>query len=281
MDFLGTVTRGEGKVALLGAPYDGTTSFRPGARFGPAALREASDGIETYSPYLDLDLEEDCAVEDRGDVELSPGDLHGVLATIGRGVAEILDDGLAPFLLGGEHLVSLPAIQEVARRHEDLCILHLDAHADLRQDYLGNPLSHATVLRRAVEIVGPGNLRQIGIRSGTREEFAFMREHGTQVTGIGKADFEAALDHFGDRPIYLTCDLDVFDPAHLPGTGTPEPGGIDFHAFATLLKLLPGRNLVAADVVELAPMLDASGCSSVLAAKVVRELLLAMPRARR
>ena len=178
-------------------------------------------------------------------------------------------------------LVTLPALTQVARRHPDLAVVHLDAHADMRADYLGNPLSHATVLRRVAEVVGFDSLRQIGIRSGTREEFALMREHGTQVPDTSREQMAAALDGFGDRPLYVTCDLDIFDPAHLPGTGTPEPGGIDFHVFATFVKLLAGRNIVGCDVVELAPALDPSGCSAVLAAKVTRELLLCIPAARR
>lgn len=281
MSFLGTSSDPQTRVALLGAGFDGTASFRPGARFGPSAIRAASDGIETYSPYLRRDLVEDCAVADRGDLELPPGDTDAVLRAIGDGVRAVLDDDCVPFLLGGEHLVTLPALQAVAERHEDLCVLHLDAHADLRDDYLGNPLSHATVLRRVAEVAGFDRLRQVGIRSGTREEFALMERHGTLVPSFARTDLEAAIASFEDRPIYVTCDLDVFDPAHLPGTGTPEPGGIDFHAFVTLLKLLDGKNIVAADVVELAPMLDPSGCSAVLAAKVVRELLMCIPLASR
>lgn len=279
--YIGATPGQDAGVVLFGAPFDGTVSFRPGSRFGPVALREASDGIETYSPYLDLDLEEDCAIADCGDLELPFGDLKGSLDRIGAAAREIVEAGKVPFMLGGEHLVTLPALTEVARRHPDLAVVHLDAHADMRPDYMGNPLSHATVLRRVAELVGFESLRQIGIRSGTREEFALMREHGTQALGTSREHLAAALDVFAERPLYVTCDLDVFDPAYLPGTGTPEPGGIDFNIFATFVKLLAGRNIVGCDVVELAPTIDSSGCSAVLAAKVTRELLLCIPAGRR
>lgn len=259
-------------IRLIGAPFDGTVSFRPGARFGPAALREASHGIETYSPVLDIDIES-MRIGDAGDLELPFGDTGAALADIGEAVAQCLRDGAVPFVLGGEHLVSLPAIEAVLEKHPDLVVVQLDAHADQRDDFLGVRLSHATVMRRVCEKIGFDRLRQIGIRSGTSEEYALMREHGT-LTTFREEDLRALRDWVGKRPLYLTVDLDVFDPACFPGTGTPEPGGIGWWEFQRTMQALKGCRLVGCDAVELAPQLDTSGCSSVLAAKCVREMLL-------
>ncbi len=259
-------------IRIIGAPFDGTVSFRPGARFGPAAIREASDGLETWSPVLDADLI-DLRYADAGDVALAPGDTEAALGAIGLAVAEALEAGAMPFVLGGEHLVSLPAIEAVHARHPGLVVVQLDAHADQREDYLGVRLSHACVMRRAAEIVGDDAIRQLGIRSGTRAEYAFMRAHGA-LTTFRDDDLAALRDWIGDRPVYLTVDLDVFDPAFLPGTGTPEPGGIDWWTFQRFLGAVRGCRFAGMDVVELAPQLDASGCSAVLAAKCVREMLL-------
>jgi len=264
-------------IRIIGAPFDGTVSFRPGARFGPAAIREASDGLETYSPALDASLE-DVAYADAGDLDLPMGDVAAALTIIREAVMDALDADAIPFLLGGEHLVSLPAIEAVANRHPDLVVVQLDAHADQRENYLGVRLSHACVMRRAAEIVGDDRIRQIGIRSGTREEYRRMRDAGT-LTTFRDDDLAALRGWVGERPVYLTVDLDVFDPAVLPGTGTPEPGGIDWWTFQRFVGAVRGCRLVGLDVVERAPQLDASGCSAVLAAKAVRELLLMAGRA--
>ncbi|HKJ83344.1 MAG TPA: agmatinase [Mariprofundaceae bacterium] len=260
------------RIRLIGAPFDGTVSFRPGARFGPAALREASHGIETYSPVLDRDIES-LKIGDAGDLELPFGDTGAALACIGDAVAQCLHDGALPFLLGGEHLVSLAAIEAVLEQHPDLVVIQLDAHADQRDDFLGVRLSHATVMRRVCERIGFDRLRQIGIRSGTAVEYALMRQYDT-LTTFREEDLQALRDWIGSRPLYLTVDLDVFDPACFPGTGTPEPGGIGWWEFQRTVQALQGCRMVGGDAVELAPQLDASGCSSVLAAKCVREMLL-------
>ncbi|HCS13543.1 MAG: agmatinase [Zetaproteobacteria bacterium CG06_land_8_20_14_3_00_59_53] len=259
-------------IRIIGAPFDGTVSFRPGARFGPAAIRDASDGVEVWSPLLDASLE--CVrYADAGDVELPMGDTGRALEMIREAADAALDAGAAPFLLGGEHLVSLPAIAAVHARHPDLLVVQLDAHADQREDYMGVKLSHACVIRRVAEFLGQERIRQIGIRSGTKEEYRLMREHGT-LTTFREADLEELKVWIGRRPVYLTVDLDVFDPSCFPGTGTPEPGGIDWWTFQRFLQVLRGCRIVGLDAVELAPQLDASGCSSVLAAKAVREMLL-------
>ncbi len=266
----------QAKLVIYGAPYDSTTSFRPGARFGPAAIRHESFGLETYSPYQDRDLT-DCQVFDSGDLELSFGSPRAPLDDIRARAEEILADGKFPLLVGGEHLVTLGAVEAVFARHPDLEIIHFDAHADLRQDYLGVTLSHACVLRRCHDLVGDGKIHQFCIRSGDREEFRFAREH----TDLHPFDFEG-LEELTDRlakagtPVYFTIDLDCLDPSVFPGTGTPEAGGVTFPQLLNAIRLVSRTHLVGADVNELAPMLDQSGASTATACKVVRELILAL-----
>jgi len=259
-------------IRIIGAPFDGTVSFRPGARFGPAAIRDASDGVETYSPLQDCELES-VSYADAGDLELPMGSVVSSLAIIREAVDDALADGAIPFLLGGEHLVSLPAIEAVFEKYPDMVVVQLDAHADQREDYLGVKLSHACVMRRVGEFLGQEHVRQLGIRSGTKDEYTLMRDYGT-LTTFREDDLADLRAWIGDRPLYLTVDLDVFDPASFPGTGTPEPGGIDWWTFQRFLAAIKGCDIVGLDAVELAPQLDSSGCSSVLAAKCVREMLL-------
>ena len=271
-DFTDRDQKEEHEIRIIGAPFDGTASFRPGSRFGPSAIRDASDGIETWSPDLDSDLES-VHYADAGDLELPMGNTEGVLAIIREAVDECLTDDVIPFLLGGEHLITLPAVESVFEKYPDLVVVQLDAHADQRDDYLGVELSHACVMRRISELVGDENVRQLGIRSGTQREYELMKSFGT-LTTFREDDLIELVDWIGDRPVYLTVDLDVFDPACFPGTGTPEPGGIEWWTFQRFIKATLGCDIVGLDVVELAPQLDASGCSSVLAAKCVREMLL-------
>lgn len=264
------------KIVLYGAPFDSTTSFRPGARFGPAAMRHESFGLETYSPYQDADLT-DCAVFDSGDMELCFGSSEAALADIEARAAEILADGKLPLLLGGEHLVTLGALRAAVKKYPNLHIIHFDAHADLRDDYLGAKLSHACVIRRCHELVGDGRIHQFCIRSGEREEFAFAKEH-TQMqkfTFDGLEETVAQLKADG-TPVYFTIDLDCLDPAVFAGTGTPEAGGVSFVQLLAALRCVCTANVIGADVNELAPMLDASGVSTATACKVLRELLLAL-----
>ena len=258
------------RVGLYGVPYDGTTSFRPGTRFGPAAIREVSGGLESYCPQLDLDLE-DLAFADLGAVAIPFGAPEPVVAAVHEATRQVLSLGLAPLMLGGEHSISSGAVAAVAERHPDLVLLQLDAHADLREEYLGTRHSHACAMRRCLEVLPSGVLRQAAIRSGTREEFDELRTSGRLVE---LANLAADLQPLRGRPLYLTVDLDWFDPAVLPGTGTPEPGGFLWRDFAALVEELRHHQLVAADVVELAPQLDPSGVSAVLAAKVVRSLVM-------
>ena len=259
------------RVGLFGVPYDGTTSFRPGTRFGPAAIREVSSGLETYCPQLGLDLE-DLAIADLGAVEIPFGAPEPVLESVQQATRAVLELGLKPLMLGGEHSISSGAVAAVAERLPDLVLVQLDAHADLRDEWLGSRHSHACAMRRCLEVLPSQTLLQLSIRSGTRVEFQELHRTGRLMADV--AALEAALQPLQGRPIYLTVDLDWFDPAVMPGTGTPEPGGYHWRDFAALVTVLRSHNLVAADVVELAPQLDTSGISSVLAAKVTRSLLL-------
>ena len=266
----------EAEIVLYGAPFDSTTSFRPGARFGPAAMRHESFGLETYSPYQDADLT-DRAVFDSGDLELCFGSAEAALADIEARAEEILGDGKLPLLLGGEHLVTLGAVRAVAKRYPDLHILHFDAHADLRDDYLGAKLSHACVLRRCHDLLGDGRIHQFCIRSGDRAEFQFAKAH-TELHPFDFTGLEETVARLkaANAPVYLTIDLDCLDPGIFPGTGTPEAGGISFPQLLNAIRTAGAANVVAADVNELAPMLDPAGVSTATACKVLRELLLAL-----
>ena len=276
MNFIGANSGyAEADVVLFGAPYDSTTSFRPGTRFGPAAMRSESFGIETYSPYQDHDLE-DVRVHDAGDLELPFGAPDRALDMIEEKSAAILADGKVPFLLGGEHLVTLGSVRAAAKRFPDLRILHFDAHADLREDYLGVTLSHACVIRRCHDLLGDGRIWQFGIRSGTREEFAFMRE-GHVVTEPFTLKTLPQVSFPDGTPVYLTVDMDVLDPSEFPGTGTQEAGGVRFtELLAALRDVLARFRVVALDNVELSPPIDPTGRSTALACKLLREELLAL-----
>ena len=264
------------RIVLFGAPFDSTTSFRPGARFGSSAIRHESFGLETYSPYQDRDLEE-IRVFDCGDLELCFGSAEAALRDIEEKTDEILADGKLPFLIGGEHLVTLGAVRAAVKKYPDLHIIHFDAHADLRDDYLGAKLSHACVMRRCHELTGDGRIHQFCIRSGEKAEFTFAAAH----TDMHKFSFDG-LRELAEKlarentPVYLTVDLDCLDPSLFCGTGTPEAGGVRFTELLDAVLAAARTNIVGADVNELAPMLDTSGASTAAACKVVREMLLAI-----
>ena len=266
----------KGKVALVGFPLDATFSYRPGAGMGPEAIREVSEVLETYSPYLDMDLE-DCPFEDRGDLPPYSGPLEGYLARVQNEAERLLREGKTLLALGGEHLITLPLVKAHLGIWPNLVVIHLDAHMDLREEYEGRFLSHATVMRKVWEEVG-GRVYQLGIRSGTKKEWRFSRQH-CRLCPYDLSRMEEFLREIGDTPIYLTIDLDVLDPGYLPGTGTPEGGGITPRELFYALPLFLGRNLVGADVVELSPAYDPTGASPILAAKVVREMLLLLQSA--
>lgn len=265
----------DAKIVLYGAPFDSTTSYRPGTRFGSRAIRQESFGLESYSPYQEKDLAEE-AVFDSGDLELCIGDSLKALKEIGERAEQILDDGKIPFLLGGEHLVTLGAVERVAAKWKELHIIHFDAHADLREDYLGAKLSHACVMRRCHEIVGDERIYQFGIRSGDREEFLWGKEHVI----LHKFDLEGlseVVEKLEGKPVYFTVDLDILDPSVFPGTGTPEPGGVGFEELRKAVTYVCGNcQIVGCDVNELSPQYDQTGASTAVACKIVREMLIAL-----
>lgn len=262
----------DSKIVLFGAPFDSTTSFRPGTRFAGQAMRSESFGIETYSPYQDKDLL-DIKVFDSGDLELPFGNPQQALSDIEERTEIILNDGKIPCMIGGEHLVTLGTVRAVCGKYEDLHIVHFDAHADLRDEYLGVQLSHACVLHRCWDIVGDGKIFQFGIRSGDRDEFEFAKKH----TYMNKFNFDTLkeiVQKIGHNPVYFTLDLDVLDPSQFPGTGTPEAGGVTFTEIMEAVKEVSKLNIVGFDINELSPVYDQSGRSTALACKLLREILL-------
>ena len=265
----------EADIVMFGAPFDGTTSFRPGTRSGPRAIRDDSFGLEEYSPYLDAELS-DVAVCDAGDFELAIGDPLRALEGIEEAAEDVFAAGKIPFMLGGEHLVTLGAVRAAVRRYPDLHIVHFDAHADLRDDYLGVKFSHACVLRRCWELVGKGRIHQFGIRSGDRAEFEFAAAE-TDMHKFGFDGLESVAARLKGKPVYFTLDLDVLDPSVFPGTGTPEPGGASFDELRRAATFVARKcDVIGLDVNELSPHYDASGASTAAACKIVRELLIAL-----
>ncbi|MDP4181484.1 MAG: agmatinase [Bacillota bacterium] len=261
-------------IIMVGVPMDFTCSFRPGTRFGPQKIREVSIGIEEYSVYMDKDLT-DSAFYDCGDLDMPFGNVEGSLKLIGDAAEEILKDNKFPIFIGGEHLISVPVIEKVFKKYgNDLVILHFDAHADLREGYLGCQNSHASAIRRLTDFMAGKNIYQLGIRSGTRDEFEFAKENTNMykfdvVEPLGKV-----LESIGDRPVYVTLDIDVVDPAYANGTGTPEPGGITSREMLKVVGMFKDLNLVGFDIVEVSPPYDASDRTALLAAKIIRDIIL-------
>lgn len=258
-------------IVMLGMPFDGTVSYRPGSRFAPEQIRLASWGLEEYSPYFDKHLE-DCNFHDAGDLEFPLGNTKASLDLIEKNVEEIYKDGKRVFGIGGEHLVTLPEIKAVSKYVDNLAIVHFDAHTDLREEYMGEALSHSAVIQHSGKIVGFENVKQIGIRSGMKEEFELMKKYNTLIHEYSE------LDCLKDKNIFITVDLDVLDTSIMPGTGTPEVGGLNFNELVGWFKYLSKFNIVGADVVELAPDYDTSGASTAVATKVIRELLMTMTK---
>ncbi|MGF7186558.1 agmatinase [Desulfitispora alkaliphila] len=264
----------ESDTVIIGAPMDYTVSFRPGTRMGPGSIRSVSEGIEEYSFYLDKDLSE-LKYCDLGDILLPFGNVEASLHAIQETVSSILAAGKSPLTLGGEHLITYPIVKAFAQQgYDNLTVIQFDAHADLRTDYMGVDNSHATVMRKVAEIVGSPNVFQLGIRSGTKEEF----DYGNKETNFFPEDIVSPLNQviekIGERPVYITVDIDVVDPAFAPGTGTPEPGGCTSTELIKALHRLSELNVVGFDLVEVSPMMDVGDCTSLLGAKLTREALL-------
>ncbi len=259
-------------VVIFGAPFDGTTSYRPGTRFGANAIRNESFGIETYSPYCDKDLT-DYQIFDAGDLEFPFGNTQKVLDMIEEFTDKLVSDNKKPLMLGGEHLVTLGAVKALLKKHPDLHVIHLDAHTDLRDDYLGEELSHSTVIKQVWNLLGDNKIYQFGIRSGERYEFEFANKH-TKLTKFNLDGFSKTVKELQGKPVYFTLDLDVLDPANFWGTGTPEAGGVNFKELMEVILQLNKLNIVGCDINELAPIYDASGASTAIACKITREILL-------
>ena len=275
--FIGAdATYEEAKVILFGAPFDSTTSYRPGTRFASSSIRKESFGLEIYSPYQDVELEEK-AVCDVGDLELPFGNARKALQIIENQTAQIISDNKIPLLIGGEHLVTYGSVKALAQIYPDLHIIHFDAHADLREDYMGEALSHATVLRRCHDLLGDQRIFQFGIRSGDKAEFEFAKTHVVQERFTCNT-LKSVVTSLKGKPIYLTVDLDVLDPSQFPATGTPEAGGWDFNTLRTAIMDVLSLNVVGLDVNELNPMLDATGQSTALAGKIIREIIIGLTK---
>lgn len=266
----------DARIVLFGAPFDSTTSFRPGTRFAPHAIRSESFGLETYSPWLDRDLE-DISVFDSGDIELCIGSADKALDQISERTATILADGKIPFMIGGEHLVTLGAFREVFKKYPNVHIIHFDAHTDLRDQYLDVKLSHACVIRRCHDLVGDNRIHQFGIRSGERPEWQWARAGHTDLHPFNFEGLKDTVTALGKVPVYFTIDLDVMDPSVFPGTGTPEYGGVTFmQLIEAIYTVCNSCHIVGLDVNELCPPYDQSGASTAAACKIVRELLLSI-----
>lgn len=266
----------DARIVLFGAPFDSTTSFRPGTRFAPHAIRSESFGLETYSPWLDRDLE-DISVFDSGDIELCIGSADKALNQISERTSTILADGKIPFMIGGEHLVTLGAFREVFKKYPNVHIIHFDAHTDLRDQYLDVKLSHACVIRLCHDLTGDGRIHQFGIRSGERPEWQWARAGHTDLHPFNFEGLKDTVAALGKVPVYFTIDLDVMDPSVFPGTGTPEYGGVTFMQLFEAIKIVCGGcNIVGLDVNELCPTYDQTGASTAAACKIIRELLLSI-----
>jgi agmatinase len=261
------------RAVILGCPFDGSASFRPGARFGPSAIRRASWGIETFSPYFQRDLSQ-CSIHDLGDLELPLGEKKLSLTLIRKALRKILSEKKFPISLGGDHLITLPIVEEVLRVYPHLYLIQIDAHMDLREDYLGETLFHCTVMKRVLDRLGKGRLFQIGIRSGIEEEFKLARRMKS-IVSVDQDSPRSMVKRLRNKPVYLSLDLDVIDPSLLPGVGTPEPGGFTFQEFISLLKELQPLHVIGFDMVELTPDYDPTQVSSITASVLLREMILA------
>lgn len=264
----------DASVIMVGVPMDFTCSFRPGTRFGPQKIREVSIGIEEYSLYRDKSLL-DVKYYDCGDLDLPFGNVDRSLEMIGKAAEEILKDGKFPIIIGGEHLISVPVIKKVFEKYgEQLIVFHFDAHADLREGYIGCENSHASAIRRLTDFMPGKNIYQFGIRSGTKEEFDFAKVNTNMFTLDVFEPLKSVLPKLGNRPVYITLDIDVVDPAFANGTGTPEPGGITSKELIECINLLDSLNIVGFDIVEVSPPYDMSDRTALLAAKVIRDMIL-------
>lgn len=260
---------------VFGAPFDGTTTFRPGTRFAPQVMRMESIGLETYSPYFDIDTE-DYNICDLGDLDLPFGSTENALNIIQNQASAIFNSNKKPLMIGGEHLVSLPVIKEAFKKYPDLHIIHFDAHTDLREEYLGEKLTHSGVFKRVWDFLGDNRIFQFGIRSGTKNEFYWANQGHTYINKFNFENLDKIVENLKNKPVYFSIDLDVLDPSIMSGTGTTEAGGVTFNELINAIKEVSKLNIIGADIVELSPHYDSSGVSTAVALKVMRETLCSM-----
>ncbi|BFJ02691.1 agmatinase [Priestia sp. Y58] len=266
----------ESEAVLYGMPMDWTVSYRPGSRFGPTRIREVSIGLEEYSPYLDRELEE-VKYFDAGDIPLPFGNPQRSLNMIEEYIDQLLAADKFPLGMGGEHLVSWPVMKAMYKKYPDLAIIHMDAHTDLREEYEGEPLSHSTPIRKVAELIGPENVYSFGIRSGMKEEFQWAKENGMHISKFEVLEpLKKILPTLAGRPVYVTIDIDVLDPAHAPGTGTVDAGGITSKELLASIHAIAKSDLriVGGDLVEVAPIYDPSEQTANTASKLIREMIL-------
>ena len=264
----------DARIVLFGIPFEGTVNLRQGADHGPHDLRLASDSIETYSPALDRDLE-DLAIADLGDCQLGTGSPREQLHRARREVVEFWRPGLLPVMLGGDHMATLPVIETLAPAIPDLRILQLDAHPDLREEFLGERYNYASAMARVMEVVAPERVYQVGMRTGAREEYARKAPHLYPAHAIHPvAAVRSLLPELVRHPLYVTIDVDVLDPSEAPGTGAPEPCGLRAAELIEIIRLLEPCRIVGTDLVEVAQAFDPSGRTAITASWILREAIL-------
>ena len=268
------VSLDEARIAVFGIPFEGTVNLRTGADRGPRDLRLASDSIETYSPALDRDLE-DLALADLGDCELGAGSPRERLAQARDEIRRFWRPGLVPVMLGGDHTATLPVMEVLAPAIPDLQVLQLDAHPDLREEFLGERFNYASAMARVMEVVDPARVYQVGMRTGAREEYRRRAPniYPAHVVPPVEAVRQLLLRLTG-RPLYVTIDVDVLDPAEAPGTGSPEPCGLSARELIDIIRLLEPCQIVGVDLVEVAHAHDPSGRTGITAAWILREAIL-------
>ncbi len=266
----------EARIVLYGIPFEGRVNLRKGADGGPRDLRLASDSIETYSPVLGRDLE-DLALADLGDCELPDGAPPREQLDVARAeIAAWWRPGLLPFMLGGDHTATVPVIEALAPHISDLRVLQLDAHPDTREEFLGERYNYASAMARVMDVIPPEQVWQVGMRTGSREEFERRRPHFFPAhAGHPLEVVRRILPELQEHPLYVTVDVDVLDPSEAPGTGSPEPGGLRVPELVEIVRLLASCRVVGADLVEVAHAWDPSGRTGIAASWVIREALLA------
>ncbi len=265
-------------LIIAGVPFDGTVSWRPGSRFAPNSIRRYSYALETYSPYQGQDMEDHVVMDIGNCPDIIIGDTMKTLQGIEIWVEDIIKsyNDVPLLFMGGEHLISFPIIKRLYKEYDDMIVIHMDAHLDLRKTYEGNKFSHATVMHHVKNLIGKDSLIQMGMRSGTREEFEEVEKDKTYYDFIEEK--EDIIERIDGRPIYISLDLDVLDPSVMSGVGTPEPGGWDFNDLLHTLLMFESEYIVGMDVVEHAPFVDNTGVSSIVAAKIIREAICLMVR---